>query len=167
MPDELKVFRPFGDFDEATLRGEHALLLHLCAHAGKTAPQPDWDFARSGSFDWEYVARLARRHAVVPLVYRALQTFARGAAPEPVRKALSEKYRANAARNVLLAGELLRGSGLFESEGVRSLAYKGPALAVAAYGDLSLRRFVDLDVIVRESDLGRASELLRDLGYAP
>src|SRR5215213_7950008 len=122
MSDELKAFRPFGNFGDATLGREHALLLRLCAHVGKTAPQPDSDFALAGSFDWEYVARLAHRHAVVPLVYRALQTFARGAAPEPVRKALSEKYRANAARNVLLAGELLRVVNLFESEGVRAIA---------------------------------------------
>jgi hypothetical protein len=166
MSDELRDFRPFGNFDAAAFGREHALLLHLCAHAGKGAPQPGSDFAPAGSFDWEYVARLARRHAVVPLVYRALQTFARGAAPEPVRKALSETYRSNAARNVLLAGELLRVSKLFESGGVSALAYKGPALAVAAYGDLSLRRFVDLDVIVRARDLGRASQLLRDSGYA-
>ncbi|HVF66763.1 MAG TPA: nucleotidyltransferase family protein [Pyrinomonadaceae bacterium] len=166
MPDELKAFPPFGNFGDATRRREHALLLHLCARACGAAPHHDSDFAHAGGFDWEYVARLAHRHAVVPLVYRALQTFARGAAPEPVRRALSEKYRANAARNVLLAGELLRVVNLFESEGVRALAYKGPALAVAAYGDLSLRRFVDLDVIVRACDVERASGLLRDLGYA-
>ncbi len=164
MSDGLKAFRPFGD---ETQRPEHALLLHLCEHGGRTASHPDASFARSEVFDWEYVARLAQRHAVVPLVYRALQTYARGAAPEPVRKALFEKYRANAARNVLLAGELLRVASLFESEGVGLLAYKGPALAVNAYGDLSLRRFVDLDVIVRARDIGRASELLRGLGYAP
>lgn len=164
MSDGLKAFWPFGD---GMLKRDHALLLTLCAHGGKTSLRGNGEFARSGGFDWEYVARLARRHAVVPLVYRALQTYARGAAPEPVRKALFEKYRANATRNVLLAGELLRVSNLFESEGVRALAYKGPALAVAAYGDLSLRRFVDLDVIVRERDLVRASELLRASGYAP
>lgn len=164
MSEELKAYWPFGD---GMLRRDHALLLTLCAHGGKTSPRGDGGFARSGGFDWEYVARLARRHAVVPLVYRALQTYARGAAPEPVRKALFEKYRANAARNVLLAGELLRVSKLFESEGVGALAYKGPALAVAAYGDLSLRRFVDLDVIVRARDLVCASQLLRASGYAP
>jgi len=166
MSDELKALRPFGDFGDATRKREHALLLRLCAHARKAASQPDSDFGHAGNLDWDYVARLAHRHAVVPLVYRALQTFARGAAPEHVRRALSAKYRANAARNVLLAGELLRVVSLFESEGVRALAYKGPALAVAAYGDLSLRRFVDLDVIVRACDVGRASGLLRDLGYA-
>jgi hypothetical protein len=164
MSDESKAFRPFCD---GTLRREHELLLLLCSRGDEAAQRRAGEFARSGSFDWEYVARLAHRHAVSPLLYRALQTFARGAAPEQVRKALHEKYRANAARNLLLAGELLRLSGLFESERTGLLAYKGPALAVAAYGDLSLRRFVDLDIIVRERDVERAAKLLRDSGYAP
>jgi hypothetical protein len=164
MSDELKAFRPFGD---GTLRREHELLLLLCSRGGEAAQRRAGEFARSGSFDWEYLARLAHRHAVSPLLCRALQTFARGAAPEQVRRALHEKYRSNAARNLLLAGELLRLSGLFESEGTGLLAYKGPSLAVAAYGDLSLRRFVDLDVIVRGRDVVRAAKLLRDSGYAP
>lgn len=169
MSDELKAFQPFGDVDDVdkvTFRREHALLL-LCVGGMKTDAVQVGDFARSGEFDWEYVARMAQRHAVLPLVCRALQTCARGAAPEEVRKTLFEKYRANSARNVLLAGELLRVTGLFESEGLGLLAYKGPALAVAAFGELSLRRFVDLDLIVRERDLARASRLLRTLGYEP
>ena len=164
MSDELKAFRPFGD---GTLRREHELLLLLCSRGDEAAQRRAGEFARAGGFDWEYVARLAHRHAVAPLVYHALQTFARGSAPEQVREGLHEKHRANAARNLLLASELLRLSGLFESEGIGLLAYKGPALAVAAYGDLSLRRFVDLDIIVRERDVERASKLLRDSGYAP
>ena len=165
MSDEFKATEPFKAF---MARREHALLLLLCARSNEEGQSRRVsELARGDRLDWEYVARLAQRHTVVPLVYRALQTYARGAAPEPVRKALFEKYRANAARNVLLAGELLRVSGLFESEGVGLLAYKGPALAVAVYGDLSLRRFVDLDVIVRARDVERASQLLRGLGYAP
>jgi hypothetical protein len=165
MSDESKASGPF---EAVTARREHALLLLLCARSNdEEKTRRVYELARSGGFDWEYVARLAQRHAVVPLMYSALQTYARGVAPEPVRKTLFEKYRANAARNVLLAGELLRVAGLFESEGVGLLAYKGPALAVDAYGDLSLRRFVDLDVIVRARDIGRASKLLRGLGYAP
>src|ERR1051325_3131990 len=114
MSDGLKAFQPFGD---GALRRDHALLLTLCAHGGKTLSLGHGEIARLGVFDCEYLPRLAQRHAVVPLVYRALQTYARGAAPEPVRKALSEKYRANAARNLLLAGELLRVASLFERSG--------------------------------------------------
>jgi hypothetical protein len=47
------------------------------------------------------------------------------------------------------------------------LPYKGPALALFAYGNLALRRFVDLDVIVRKSDALRARDLLIADGYTP
>jgi hypothetical protein len=161
--------RASGPFSAMTARPEHALLLLACSRApeeGEKSRRVE-ELARACGLDWEYFARLARRHAVAPLAHRGLEACARGAAPEAVRRALREEHRANAARNVLLAGELLRVAGLFESEGVGVLAYKGPALAVVAYGDLSLRRFTDLDVIVRASDVGRASGLLRGLGYAP
>src|SRR3712207_8679633 len=36
----------------------------------------------------------------------------------------------------------------------------------SAFGDINLRRFVDLDVIVRRRDARRAGELLQSLGYA-
>lgn len=162
MTDELKAFRPFGAEPQ---RREHALLLLLCARAGPDSYGLAGELARGGAVDWPYLARLAQRHAVVPLVYKSLPGGALSAAPESVRRTLAEKYRANAARNLLLGAELLRVAGSFDAGGVGLLAYKGPALAVSAYGDLSLRRFVDLDVLVRACDVGRASKLLRELGY--
>jgi len=45
--------------------------------------------------------------------------------------------------------------------------FKGPALAVRLYGDLSLRGFGDLDIMICERDVVRARHLLIDRGYAP
>ena len=117
------------------------------------------------ALDWDYLFRLAQRHAVLPLLHRSISEHARDFAPQPFRQKLRDKFRENATRNLLLAGELVRIAQLFESEGVPVLAYKGPALAVSAYGDLSLRRFVDLDIVVRARDVRRAGELLLSLGF--
>jgi hypothetical protein len=149
----------------AGLRPENELLL-LCAHRGDGAAAA----ARAGALargrlDWDYLLRLARRHALLPLLYTGLESSARDACPREYRETLRAQFRENAARNTLLAGELLRVARLFESEGVPLLAYKGPALAVQAYGGLSLRRFVDLDVVVRKEDVARAGGLLRSLGF--
>jgi Uncharacterised nucleotidyltransferase len=43
--------------------------------------------------------------------------------------------------------------------------YKGPALAQRLYGDLSLREFGDLDIMILERDVPRAQDLIRRLGY--
>ncbi|HEX3560258.1 MAG TPA: nucleotidyltransferase family protein [Pyrinomonadaceae bacterium] len=146
-------------------RGEHELLL-LCARTsvGDEAAGRIRTLAR-GSLDWDYLNGLARRHAVLPLLHRRLGAHACDAVPLAVRQDLGEKFRSNAARNLLLAGELVRVKSMLEAEDIPVLAYKGPALAVSAYGDLSLRRFVDLDIIVRRRDVLRAKELLQSLGF--
>lgn len=148
------------------MRPENELLL-LCArvHAGDEAAAERIRELAQARIDWEYLYSLAQRHAVLPLLYRGLEANAPGAAPQDFKNKLRQKFRDNATRNLLLAGELVRIARLFESEGLQVLAYKGPALAVQAYGELSLRRFIDLDVIVRRRDVGRAGVLLQKLGF--
>lgn len=146
-------------------RREHELLL-LCARTRADVEDAARikTLARAG-LDWNYLVGLARRHTVLPLLRRQLEAHAGGSVPPEVIQGLRESFRRNAARNLLLAGELLRLTKLLEDEGVRTLAYKGPALAACAYGDLSLRRFIDLDIIVRRRDVPRAAELLRSHGF--
>jgi hypothetical protein len=153
-------------FKSATARAENELLLS-CARTRVG----DGEAARirhlaSGKFDWDYFLKLAHRQAVLPLVFKSLNEHAPYAVPRAHLRRLRDKFRENATRNLLLAGELVRLARLFESEDVPVLAYKGPALAVAAYGDLSLRRFVDLDIVVKGRDVRRAGELLRSEGFA-
>jgi hypothetical protein len=151
----------------AAARPENELLL-MCARSvtnrASSSAARVRELART-AIDWDYLYLLAERHAVLPLLHRGLETNARGVAPRSFAERLREKYRENATRNMLLAGELVRIARLFESEGVPVLAYKGPALAVQAYGELSLRRFIDLDVLVHRTDARRAGELLLSLGF--
>src|SRR6185436_471666 len=56
---------------------------------------------------------------------------------------------------------------LFRDEGIEAIPYKGPVLALFAYGDIALRRFVDLDVIVKKSDILKAREILLKEAYTP
>ncbi len=151
-------------FRLAAARPEHELLL-LCAHRGKgDRLRPRASELTRGPIDWDYLLRLARRHAQLPLLHKGLEGF--DGLPEHFRAKLRDEYRKGATRNTLLAGELARLARLFESEGVPVLAYKGPALARQAFGDIRLRRFVDLDIIVRRRDARRAGEILGALGYA-
>jgi hypothetical protein len=62
---------------------------------------------------------------------------------------------------------LTRVVALLERGGVEPLALKGPALALAAYGNVALRQFSDLDLLLRRSEAARAVEILLDAGYAP
>lgn len=143
---------------------EHLLLL-CCA---RTVATPHVLRELAGTqVDWEYLFLLARRHAVVPLLYLQLNQHASDLVPEEHLQKLKQHYLENSARNTVLTAELCRLIGLFADSGIEAIPYKGPVLSLLAYGDLSLRRFVDLDVIVKKTDVLRAREILLSEGYTP
>jgi Uncharacterised nucleotidyltransferase len=55
----------------------------------------------------------------------------------------------------------------FHRADLQVIALKGPCLAERLHGDASLRTCHDLDLLVRRSDLARAEELLKELGFHP
>ena len=121
----------------------------------------------AGEIDWEYLFLLARRHAVVPLLYLQLERHASDLVPHEHLQQLKKHYLENAARNTVLTAELCRLIALLAERGIEAIPYKGPVLALFAYGNLALRRFVDLDVIVRKTDVLQAREILSAEGYTP
>jgi Uncharacterised nucleotidyltransferase len=117
--------------------------------------------------DWEYLFLLARRHAVLPLLYLQLERHASDLVPHENLQQLKKHYLENAARNTVLTAELCRLIALFARSGIEAIPYKGPVLGLFAYDNPALRRFVDLDVIVRKSDVLKAREILLAQGYTP
>ena len=53
---------------------------------------------------------------------------------------------------MLLTSELIKIMKLLEENDIKAIAFKGPTLAQLAYGDVTLRQYVDLDLLV-ELDL--------------
>ena len=117
--------------------------------------------------DWEYLFLLARRHSIVPLLYRQLDQHASDLVPAEYLNQLKKHYLENVARNTVLTAELCRLITRFADSGIDAIPYKGPVLALFAYGNVALRRFVDLDVIVKKSDVLKAREILLAEGYTP
>jgi hypothetical protein len=114
---------------------------------------------------WDDVIALARRHAVVPLLYTALQRGFAQMTPLAVLEALRAHYLAGAQQSMALTAELLRLLKLFDQAGIEVLPLKGPALAMLAYGNLSLRWSSDLDILVRPQDVPAAKSILVAQGY--
>lgn len=117
--------------------------------------------------DWNELRRIANWHGIMPLVYRFFADRAPDAMPTSMTAAWRADYAANALRNLRLARELVRITSVLEAESIVSIALKGPALAVAVYGNLALRQFTDLDLLIHERDLSRAADLLSHCGYLP
>jgi hypothetical protein len=139
-------------------------LLLCCA---RTTAAPRLREIAAGEVDWDYLFQLARRHSIVPLVYLQLERHASDLVPQQFLNKLKKHYFENSARNTLLTAELCRLVNLFRNEGIEAIPYKGPVLALFAYDNIALRRFVDLDVIVKKSDVLKARDILLRSGYKP
>lgn len=148
-------------------RPEHGLL--LCCARTNVSPRVAARLRELAvaNIDWDYLFLLARRHAVVPLLYLQLNHHARELVPPENQRHLKQQYQENSARNTVLTAELCRLIGLFREAGIEAIPYKGPVLSLFAYGDRSLRRFVDLDVIVKKNDVLKTREILLAEGYVP
>ncbi len=115
--------------------------------------------------DWSALLQTALSHGVMPLLYRSLSSTCPDAVPKVFLEQLRAAFYANAAHNTLLARELLKLLRLLETDGIPALPFKGPVLAASVYGNLALRQFGDLDILIREQDAERAREILLSNGY--
>lgn len=148
----------------------HGALLAACRFALGTATGDDVAVAASRVADWSGVVDAAGRHAVLPLLHAGLSAAAprlTPAIPPAAMTELTRQFDANALRNIMLARHLADLGQQFAANGIPFMPIKGPALAVAAYGDLSMRQFGDLDIVIHHRDLDRVRAMLRDDGYAP
>jgi hypothetical protein len=118
-----------------------------------------------GPIDWAYFAGVAARNGVTPLLYLSLASAFAREVPAHVLGQLRVHAHVNRLRNEILSQELLRVLGAFKAAGIAAVPLKGPALAAAAYGNVGLRLFTDLDILVRPRNVSRAEELLLELAY--
>jgi hypothetical protein len=102
---------------------------------------------------------------MVPLLYWNLNGTPSEVVPEAILDDLREHSQDNTLRNLTLTAELRRILAAFGSHEIPIVPYKGPVLAASAYGNLAMREFVDLDVLVHKRDFLRAKELLASIGY--
>lgn len=117
--------------------------------------------------DWEYTLKAARSHGIFPILYHNLKSIRSEAVPRDALSNLKVAYLFNVGRNLMLTRELLCIIDDFQEHGIEAVPFKGPTLARAAYGDITLRSFSDLDIMVHKHDVLRAKGLLISRGYEP
>jgi hypothetical protein len=142
---ELIVWCARSDIDDATSFRIHQLLRQ--------------------SIDWQQVISLAQLHAVLPLVYTNLNARFSSEVPADSLGQLKLRFRQSLFQNLRLSRELVNLLEQFHAHGVSAIPFKGPVLALTGYGDLSLRIFADLDILVKPSDYPKVREILRLQGY--
>jgi hypothetical protein len=147
-------------FDDPALPIEAALVL-CCATMSVTPART----ARASELAarvrrWDSVIDIAKRHGVLPLVYRYVSLECPSAVPEDEMAKLRAQWQFIALYNRHQSAELVRLMGLLQAAGIPAVTFKGPVLAAMAYGSIELRQFVDLDILARQADLPRLAEIL-------
>jgi hypothetical protein len=117
--------------------------------------------------DWSSLIDTASTHGVLPLLYQRLAGIDSGRVDLAVTARLERAFQTNAYQNIRLSLRLIELLDILSAQEIRCLAIKGPALAVQAYGDLSMRQFCDVDVLIHPPDLVRVYDLLVTSGYTP
>ena len=120
-----------------------------------------------GSLNWEYVVEAATWHQIVPLLHHHLTSTCPTAIPDSVQDRLQSLYYAHAVRSVRLGREELPALlSALQEHNIAVLPFKGPILGAKVYGELSLRSFVDLDLLVEEEAVPQVHEILKARGYS-
>jgi Uncharacterised nucleotidyltransferase len=117
--------------------------------------------------EWEYLLRIADEHSMMPLLFWHLADAPPELVPATVLARLRERFHHNAQRNLFLTAKLIKLLNLLKAHELPAIPYKGLVLAASSYGNLALREFVDLDILVHKRDVPRAKELLSAAGYQP
>ena len=161
------MLKQAGQLQTAAPCAEMQLL--LCCARTRTNPEMSQRMREAArkEIDWFQFIRLALRHDTLSLIYGNLRRICPDIVPSGVLEPLRARHEAEALHGRLLAKELVDILGFLDSHGIRAVPFKGPALAVRLYGDLSLRGFGDLDIMICEREVMRARRLLLDQGYAP
>jgi Uncharacterised nucleotidyltransferase len=114
--------------------------------------------------NWASLISIAERAGLTPLVYEHLKRF-ESRVPSLWLERLEKASRTSTTRSLYLTAEMARVVELLESRGVPAIPYKGPVLAMQAYGDVALRQFHDMDVIVPQERMAEAHTALQASGY--
>ena len=115
--------------------------------------------------DFESLFLLADEHGIIPHLSASLGAASDLRLPDSFLATLRERQRVHLLFTLTMTAELFRILDLLRKSAIEALVVKGPVIALRAYGDPAARRYVDLDLLLRHSNVQSAAEMLIAAGY--
>jgi hypothetical protein len=141
----------------------NVMLAIMSMEEGSIIPESIKELA--ADIDWNEFLQLVKHHRVYPTIYSKLKNLNDDLVPNNVLQALRSEFTINTFKMLHLSGEMEQVCKIFHDNKIRSMMLKGPVLAEALYGDLSLRTSKDLDILVPVDDVEKTIKILLELGY--
>jgi hypothetical protein len=107
------------------------------------------------------------RHGIAPLIQEAIRRGALAGVTSEAVAAVELRGRRIAHANLERVADLAAMLRSLREADVAAVSFKGPALAVLAYGDVGRREYADIDILVSPRDVDRAWACLVAEGYVP
>jgi hypothetical protein len=147
---------------------EWSLLVSCARHATGSGPADGPATpAAPDTVDWEALLQLADRHGLLAFLQRFLDEQAPVETPPGVLARLRELVRLRTRENLRHTASLIALAPAMEAAGIDTMAYKGPVLSARLHGNPTLRDYDDLDLLVRERDVKKATRFLEARGFRP
>lgn len=115
--------------------------------------------------DWKSLFKMAQTHRLLPLLYEVFSSIPAAELPDFVLQELRRWRIRNIGHNFSLVQELIKFLAILETHHIKAITFKGPMIAIQAYGDLSLRTFADLDLLVHPDDFLKVRDIAVSHGY--
>lgn len=109
--------------------------------------------------------QLARSHRVHLLFGKTIKELFSEQSPEPFLQKLNREVLIASIRNMVFVNEILNIIDILKTSGIRAIPFKGAPLAQQAYGDITLRLFGDIDLLVDQNNIDQLKDIFTNLGY--
>jgi len=126
------------------------------------------NYLKDNKLSYQQIVQLAYKHGIFPIVYKTIKSLA---SFDKELLDTSVKFRLHyfriSKRNMLMSVELINITRLLNHHKINTLSFKGPALSQIAYGDITLRQYADIDILIRKEDRLNMINILEKEGYIP
>lgn len=120
----------------------------------------------AGPLDWNRILSIATLHRLRPLLFKHVKGLGKAnAVPARAWASIENHATHTIRRNFALTNQLAKLLRTFRDAGIAVIPFKGPIIAMRAYGNLGLRAFHDIDLLLHRADIEKARRLMLGLGY--
>lgn len=130
-----------------------------------SSPAPISPSQATETVNWDAFWHEVQQHDVHPMAMYAIQQGYLSNVPAHYQQHFPAIHQTTIIRNASLTRTLLLVLQQLEAEGIDVIPFKGPTLALRVYGNLTQRRFCDLDLLVDQTDFERTKNWFLQQGY--
>lgn len=115
--------------------------------------------------DWDCLIDMSVEQGILPQLFTRLTRQSSVNLPQAVLKKLKTSFFYNAIHNFKTTKKLIKILEIFSKRNLKVAFLRGTALAVQAYGDIALRNFGDIDILIDNRDFSQVYDLLVSNGF--